>query len=219
MTKRDIRLLLVDDHPLVREGIRSCLATHKHLHIVGEAADGREALAKALHLTPDIVLMDINLPHLNGLEATRLIRQALPLAKVLILTVHNSREYVLQIVQAGAVGYVLKEASPEELTRAIDSAHAGEAFFSPGVAGYVLSDYVANANKFDSLPSLSERERQILGLVVEGYSSKRIARSLGLSQRTVTTHRAHIMGKLNIHTTAGLVKFAVDNQLATFRRS
>src|SRR2546426_809820 len=215
-TKRKIRLLLVDDHPLVREGIRSCLHPHKQLEIVGEAADGREALVKAKELNPDIVLMDINLPRTNGLEATRLLRNAAPETKVLILTVHNNKEYVLQIVQAGARGYVLKDTSTEELVRAIERVDGGEAFFSSDVARLLLNDYVTHSGRRKSVEDeLSDREREVLALIAEGCSNKDIASRLGLSVRTVETHRARIMQRLDIHNTAGLTKFAINHGLAS----
>jgi len=215
-TKRKIRLLLVDDHPLVREGIRSCLHPHKQLEIVGEAADGREALVKAKELNPDIVLMDINLPRTNGLEATRLLHREAPQTRVLILTVHNNKEYVLQIVQAGARGYVLKDTSPKELVQAIEQVNRGEAFFSPDVAHFVLNDYVTSSGRRKSgEEELSDREREVLALIAEGYSNKSIASKLGLSVRTVETHRARIMRKLNIHSTAGLTKFAISQGMAS----
>ena len=215
-TKRKIRLLLVDDHPLVREGIRSCLHPHKQLEIVGEAADGREALAKAKELNPDIVLMDINLPRTNGLEATRLLRREAPQTRVLILTVHNNKEYVLQIVRAGARGYVLKDTSPGELVQAIEQVNRGEAFFSADVARFVLNDYVTSSGRRKSgEEELSDREREVLALIAEGYSNKSIASKLGLSVRTVETHRARIMRKLNTHSTAGLTKFAISQGMAS----
>jgi len=214
--KRKIRLLLVDDHPLVREGIRSCLHPHKQLEIVGEAADGREALAKAKELNPDIVLMDINLPRTNGLEATRLLRREAPQTRVLILTVHNNKEYVLQIVRAGARGYVLKDTSPGELVQAIEQVNRGEAFFSADVARFVLNDYVTTSGRRKSgEEELSDREREVLALIAEGYSNKSIASKLGLSVRTVETHRARIMRKLNTHSTAGLTKFAISQGMAS----
>jgi len=214
--KRKIRLLLVDDHPLVREGIRSCLSPHKQLEIVGEAADGREALDKAKELNPDVVLMDINLPRLNGLEATWLLRNAAPETKVLILTVHNNKEYVLQIVQAGARGYVLKDTSTEELVRAIERVNGGEAFFSSDVARLLLNDYVTHSGRRKSVEDeLSDREREVLALIAEGCSNKDIASRLGLSVRTVETHRARIMQRLDIHNTAGLTKFAINHGLAS----
>lgn len=214
LAKRDpgkIRLLLVDDHPLVREGIRSCLASHSQLEIVGEAADGREALSRARSLKPDIVLMDINLPALGGLEATQLLRAEVPQTKVLVLTVHNNKEYVLRIVRAGALGYVLKDTSPEELVRAIERVSAGEAFFSRDVAQFILDDYVTGArnHKVDPITRLSGRECQVLGLVAHGCSSKEIGNRLGLSVRTVETHRARIMRKLNVRNAAALTKLAI----------
>jgi|SRR5690349_9949184 len=215
-TRRKIRLLLVDDHPLVRAGIRSCLSTRKQLMIVGEAADGQEAIAKTKELKPDIVLMDINLPGTNGLEITRQLRRDAPKTKVLILTMHNNKEYVLQIVQAGASGYVSKDTLPEELAQAIEQVDRGEAFFSASVARFVLNDYVASSVRRKSgEEELSEREREVLGLIADGGSNKDIASRLGLSVRTVETHRARIMRKLGIRTTAGLTKFALRHGIAT----
>jgi len=214
--QKKIRLLLVDDHPLVREGIRSCLSRHKQLEIVGEAVDGREAVAKTRELKPDIVLMDINLPRMNGLEATRLLQKDSPQTKVLILTVHNNKEYVLPIVHAGARGYVLKDTSPDELVSAIEQVDRGEAFFSSDIARFVLNDYVTTSGRpKSSEDELSDREREVLALIAEGSSNKAIAGRLGLSVRTVETHRARIMRKLNIHSTAGLTKFAINQGIAS----
>jgi two-component system nitrate/nitrite response regulator NarL len=186
------------------------------LDVVGEAVDGREAVAKTKALSPDIVLMDINLPRMNGLDATRLLHKEFPQTKVLILTVHNNKEYVLQIIQAGARGYVLKDASPEELVLAIEQVDRGEAFFSADVARFVLNDYVTGSGSSKSgAAELSDREREVLALIAEGCSNKGIASRLVLSVRTVETHRARIMQKLNIHSTAGLTKFAISHGIAS----
>lgn len=212
--RKRIRLLLVDDHPLVREGIRSCLSSHSRLEIVAEAVDGREAVAKAREVRPDVVLMDVNLPRLNGVEATRILRREAPSSKVLALTVHNNREYVVRMVRAGARGYVLKDASPQELIQAIEAVNAGEAFFSPDVARFVLNDYVSTSGwaKLHG-EDLSEREREVLTLIADGHSNKIAAQMLGLSVRTVETHRARIMKKLAIRNAAGLTKFAISQGL------
>jgi two-component system nitrate/nitrite response regulator NarL len=212
---KHIRLLLVDDHPLVREGLRSCLAHHEHLDIIGEAADGWQAIQKARELWPDIILMDLNLPNLSGLDATIALRKELPDIKVLILTIHDKREYVLEISRSGAHGYVLKEASPQELVQAIEAVDRGEAFFSPKIAQFVLTDYVERAGKPEQapIPMLSARERQVLALIAEGCRNKEIAGKLSVGVRTVETHRERIMRKLDIHNVAGLTKFAIAKKI------
>ncbi|HKI70684.1 MAG TPA: response regulator transcription factor [Verrucomicrobiae bacterium] len=211
-TKKKIKLLVVDDHPVVRGGLRSCLSKIGHLECVGEAGDGEEALRKTRELTPDIVLMDINMPHMDGLAVTELMRKEMPATKVIILSMHSNREYVLRIIQAGARGYVLKEAPPEELVRAIEAVSAGEAFFSPDIARIALNQYVKNEGQ-PPIGKLTEREREVLVLIAEGKSNKEIASHLDLGVRTVETHRERIMRKLNIHSVAGLTKFAIAHGL------
>jgi DNA-binding NarL/FixJ family response regulator len=210
--KKRIKLLLVDDHPVVRKGINSCLARHEHLQIVGEAADGVEALKKARELMPDIVLMDIDMPEKDGLEVTELLRKELPKIKVLILSMHSNTEYVMRIIQSGASGYILKEAPTEELVRAIDIINTGEAFFSPEVARAALNKYVRGGAN-DPAAQLTNREREVLVQIAEGLSNKEIANKLGVGVRTVETHRERIMRKLNIHSVAGLTKFAISKGL------
>jgi DNA-binding NarL/FixJ family response regulator len=210
--KKRIKLLLVDDHPVVRKGINSCLARHEHLQIVGEAADGVEALKKARELMPDIVLMDIDMPEKDGLEVTELLRKELPKIKVLILSMHSNTEYVMRIIQSGASGYILKEAPTEELVRAIDIINTGEAFFSPEVARAALNKYVRGGAD-DPAAQLTNREREVLVQIAEGLSNKEIANKLGVGVRTVETHRERIMRKLNIHSVAGLTKFAISKGL------
>ncbi len=211
-TKKKIKLLVVDDHPVVRGGLRSCLSKVSHMECVGEAADGEEALRKAHELTPDIILMDINMPHMDGLAVTELLRKEVPTTKVIILSMHSNREYVLRIIQAGARGYVLKEAPPEELVRAIEVVSAGEAFFSPDIARIALNQYVNNEGQ-PPIGKLTEREREVLVLIAGGKSNKEIANHLDLGVRTVETHRERIMRKLNIHSVAGLTKFAIAHGL------
>jgi len=210
--KKRIKLLLVDDHPVVRKGIHSCLARHEHLQIVGEAADGAEALRKARELMPDLVLMDIDMPEKDGLQVTELLRKELPKIKVLILSMHSNTEYVMRIIQSGASGYILKEAPTEELVRAIDIVNGGEAFFSPEVARVALNKYVRGGAE-DPAAQLTNREREVLVQIAEGLSNKEIANKLGVGVRTVETHRERIMRKLNIHSVAGLTKFAISKGL------
>ncbi len=211
---RKIKLLLVDDHPIVLEGIKSRLSAQDDLEVVGEAADGQEALRKAKELRPDLVLMDISMPNMTGLEAVTLLRKRVPDSKIVILTMHDNREYIARIIRLGARGYLLKDTSPAELIRAIKLIHAGEVFFSPAVSR-VLLDELADGKKGKS-PSakaaeLSEREREVLVLIADGRSNKEIAARLGVGVRTVETHRERIMRKLNIRTVAGLTKFAIAN--------
>jgi two-component system nitrate/nitrite response regulator NarL len=211
--KKRIRLLLVDDHPVVRKGIRSCLEDQEHLIIVGEATDGQEAVNKVKELSPDIVLMDIDMPNMSGLEATKIIRKDFPKTRVLILSVHTNKEPVLQIIKSGAQGYVLKDASPEVLVRAMEAIDAGEPFFSPDISQIVLNQYMAEANEDESSEALklTAREKQVLAMIAEGKSNKDMANHLGVGVRTIETHRERVMDKLNIHSVAGLTKYAIAN--------
>jgi len=213
-TKQKIKILVVDDHPVVRKGLLSCLANRENLKVVGEAGDGKEALHKVKELLPDLVLMDLAIPEPDGLTVTECLRKEMPQVKVVILSMHSNREYVLRIIKAGARGYVLKDAPPDELVRAIEAVNAGETFFSPRVARIALNQYVGEASRTDPLSCLSERERDVLARIAEGRSNKEIACDLDIGVRTVETHRERIMQKLNIHSVAGLTKFAITNGLA-----
>jgi len=212
-TKEKIRVLVADDHPVVRKGLQSCLSRVDRLRLVGEAADGDEALQKALELMPDVVLLDISMPRRNGLAVTQVLRKQAPKIKVLILSVHNNKEYIFRIIQAGAHGYVSKEASPEELLHAIECVYAGETFFSPEIAQAALSQLVTNGGKAEPFSQLTSREREVLILIAEGQSNKEIASRLGIGVRTIETHRERIMRRLDIHSVAGLTKFAIANGL------
>ncbi len=212
-----IRLLLADDHPVVRKGILSCLMRQPGLEVVGEAGDGDEALAKAKELTPDLVLMDVDMPGLNGLAVTEVLRKELPQIRVLILSMHSSPEYAMRTMEAGARGYVLKEASPEELVRAIQTVNAGDSYFSPDVAQAVLNRYVQETPDAAAGERISHREKEVLIQIAEGLSNKEIACRLGVGVRTVETHRERIMRKLNIHSVAGLTKYAISKGLVALR--
>jgi two-component system nitrate/nitrite response regulator NarL len=207
-----IKLLLVDDHPIVLDGIKSHLCAQPEFEVVGDAANGQEALRKAKLTLPDVVLMDISMPHMNGLEAMANLRKQVPNAKVLILTMHDSKEYIAQVVRSGARGYLLKDSAPAELVGAIKAVHGGEVYFSPSVSK-VLIEEMADGNKRSldgpAPPPLTDREREVLSLIAEGLLNKQIADRLGIGVRTIETHRERIMRKLDIHTVAGLTKYAI----------
>lgn len=206
-----LRLLLVDDHPVIRHGIRACLAGSANIQVIGEAENGKEALCKARELSPEVVLMDLQMPQMDGLAATRLINKEHPTMKVLILSVNNSRETILHIVRSGAHGYIQKEASCEELIHAIEAVGKGEAFFSPEIAPVLLTQYVASAaaGELNHVSKLTDREVEVLAMIAQGHSNKEIAGRLKLSTRTIEAHRERTMQKLKVHNVAGLTKFAI----------
>jgi DNA-binding NarL/FixJ family response regulator len=206
-----VKVLLVDDHPIVLSGLRNSLASYPQFKIVAEASDGTEALQKARETSPDVVLMDISLPGLNGIEATRVLRKEVPKANVLALTMHDNSEYVLEMIRAGAKGYVLKNTSPSELMQAIVAVHKGESFFSPGISRVLVDELKARPQrkKHIHISGLTTREDEVLRLIAEGQRNKEIASRLSISVRTVETHREHIMRKLDIRTSAGLAKYAI----------
>jgi two-component system nitrate/nitrite response regulator NarL len=191
------------------------ISIEERLKIVGEAADGDEALRMARALAPDVVLMDISMPRMNGLAVTEVLRKELPKIKVLVLSVHSNKEYVFRIIQAGAHGYVSKESPPEELLRAIESVYNGNPFFSPEIARAALNQLVNTGGKKEPFAQLTGREREVLSLIAEGKSNKEIASQLGIGVRTIETHRERIMRRLDIHSVAGLTKFAISNGLVT----
>jgi two-component system, NarL family, response regulator NreC len=207
-----IRLLLGDDHTLLRQGLRKILEDQRDWEVVAQASDGRDAVRQALATQPDVVILDIGMPLLNGIEATRQIVRRLPHIRVLILSMHADEAYIIQALQAGARGYLLKDSADTELIRAVTAVAAGKSFFSPAVAKVMLDDYVrqlAEKGIVDRFESLSEREREIFQLIAEGHSNKETADLLSISPATVETHRAHILQKLDVHNTAELVLYAV----------
>jgi DNA-binding NarL/FixJ family response regulator len=205
----------VDDHALVREGIRSSLVRYPSIKVVAEAGDGKEAVRLSRELCPDIVLMDVNMPEMSGVEATPLIRKQCPNTKIIILTVHDTKEYVSRLLRMGANGYVRKDTSPEELVRAIESVARGEAFFSPSVSKLLLQDYVEAAEKPDeeAHEAISEREQQVLKMISEGKTSKEVAAELNISTRTVETYRVRLKRKLGARNVAELLKRARERRL------
>lgn len=208
----NLRILLGDDHTLVRQGFRRILEARSDWEVVAEAGDGREAVRQMLLLEPDVAILDIGMPLLNGIEATRQILRRLPQAGILILSMHADEAYITQALQAGARGYLVKDSADADLIRAVADVAEGKAFFSPVVAKVMLDDYVrhlADKGLDDRFQSLSEREREILQLIAEGRSNKDVADLLSISPATVETHRAHILHKLGVHNTAELVLYAV----------
>lgn len=212
---RKLRLLLVDDHALVREGIRSSLVHFPSIQPVGEAANGKEALRKCKELKPDVVLMDINMPEMSGLEATPLIRNSFPDTKVIVLTVHDNKEYVFNILRAGAHGYVLKDTSPAELVRAIESVAQGGAFFSPSISKILVEDLVQSARRQEHAHDspLSRREQDVLRSIAQGKTTKEVASELNIGARTVETYRVRLKRKLKARNVAELLNHARSRQL------
>lgn len=215
MSNHKIRVLLVDDHPLVLEGISARLEGEPSLEVVGMANNGQQALEKSAALNPDVVLMDISMPVMNGFEAAEQFRSEQPEVKVLILSMHDDREYIVKLIQCGAAGYVLKDVSSSELITAIETVFSGGSYFSSGASQALFSQFQQDqaTNKESEQEPLTGREKDVLKLVAEGNSNKEIARTLDISVRTVETHRQNIKSKLDIHTAAGLTRYAIDNQL------
>lgn len=210
MTARQtIKVLIVDDHPLVLEGIRAIIETYSHIEVVGATPSAREALVLAGRVEPDVVLMDINMSDLNGLDAIELFKEQHPKARLLMLSMHDSREYISTSVMYGASGYVLKDVSTSEIVTAIEAVAGGGTYFSSGVSDVLMRvDHVEK-----TAGPLTTREQSVLLLVAEGKSSKDVARALDISARTVETHRKNIKKKLGIASTAGLTRYAIENGL------
>ena len=207
----DVTVLVVDDHDVVREGIRMVLSSDPELRVVGTASSGEEAVELARELAPDVVVMDIGMPGLSGFEATRRIREQVPRTQVVALTVHDSEAYVFQMLQAGAVGYVVKRAPAEDVIQAVKRAAIGESVLHPSVARLVIRDYLARVESGEekSFDTLSDREREVLRLIAEGRTNREIAELLFLSIKTVQAHRANLMHKLGLHDRTEVVKYAL----------
>jgi len=213
------RILLADDHVLVRAGIRSLLEKLPDTEIVGEAGDGREALSLAQACQPNIVLMDVAMPGLNGLEAVARLQKECPEVKVLVLSMHANEEYVIQALRAGACGYLLKDAATVELELALQAVGRGENYLSPAISRQVIDDYMARVSgQPGALEHLTPRQREILQLIAEGKNTKEIAALLSVSIKTVETHRAQLMDRLDIHDVPGLVRHAIRKGLISLEK-
>jgi two-component system, NarL family, response regulator NreC len=215
-THRPIKVLLADDHPILRSGLKLLFGAESDMEVVGEANNGREAVEKTLELRPDVVVMDIAMPEMGGLEATRRISQLDLGTRVLILTVHAEEQYLLPVVQAGGSGYVRKSQADTDLLEAVRAVHRGEVFLDPAATKMLLEDYlgrVQQGKETDSYQTLSEREREVLKFTAEGYTAHEIADRLILSPKTVDTYRQRVMDKLNLHHRAELVKYALRRGL------
>lgn len=217
------KILIADDHSVVRSGLKLLLQTSPDYAVVGEAEDGAEAVALTSKLRPDLVILDITMPTLNGIEAAREIKKNSPDTKMIILTVHEDEEYLYQILNAGANGYVLKNAEKKDIFAAINSALSGDRFFSPGISRLIIDGFVkraaaeqppSNGNHTEQpRQQLTKRETEVLQYIAKGYTNRKIAEELFLSIRTVNTHRTNLMQKLDIHDTAGLVRYAINTGL------
>lgn len=211
-----IRILIADDHGIVRKGLRLQLEQREEFEIAGEAADGREAVRAAEELAPDVVIMDIAMPNLNGIDAAAQMVKRNPELKVIILSMHSDESYLTRALTAGVKGYLLKETADVDLVRAVQAAAQGKVFFSPTIANTLLEDYMRQLQQRglqDSYDLLTDREKEILQLIAEGKSNKEVAAMLDLSTYTVETHRTHIMQKLNLHSSADIVLYAVRKKI------
>ncbi len=211
-----IKILIADDHTIVREGVRMILAKERDIEVVGEAGDGREALDLVDRLRPDVVIMDLSMPGMGGIEATKHIKERHPAVNVLALTMHEDESYVFQLLRAGASGYVLKRAAAQDLVQAVRAAARGEAFLYPSITRKVVEDYLKRVEQGEErarYDGLTEREREVLTLIAQGLTNQHIAQKLYISIKTVQTHRAHILEKLGLHDRTELVRYAIRKGL------
>ncbi len=209
-----IRILIADDHGVVAEGLKHLVEAQSDMEVLSLAVDGREAVRQARDLQPDVVLMDLSMPELNGADATRAILERDPKCRVIVLSMYSEREYVRRALKAGAAGYVVKRSAAKEVVEAIRAVHAGQRYLSPRVADVVIDDYAGDGAE-DLLSKLSQREREVLQLLAEGRTGAQIAERLSLSQKTVETYRARLVEKLGIRDVAGLVRFAIQRGIVS----
>lgn len=204
-----IRVLLVDDHIVLRDGLKSLLNHESDIEVIGDVGDGREAISAVESLQPDVILTDISMPGLNGIESVRMLRHEHPTLKIIILSMHSGQEYVLQSLQAGANGYVVKQADASEVLAAIRSVMAGGAYLSPTISKHLIDDYLSQTPEEISAPKLTTREREVAQLIAEGQSTREISETLTISVKTVETHRMNIMKKLNAKSATDIIKYAL----------
>jgi DNA-binding NarL/FixJ family response regulator len=209
-----IKIFLVDDHPVVREGVRTCLAGQPGFSVVGEASDDKEALRKLRAAAPDVVILDISLPGLDGGELARRLRQTVAGLKIIVFSIHASQEYVVRMARCGAHGYVMKDGPSAKLIEAVRHVHGGGLYFPPGMSDAILAPGTAEAARS---AVLTPRETEVLSLLAEGLANKQVARKLGISVRTAETHREHLSHKLNILTVSGLTKYAIQHGLTSLK--
>jgi len=212
MTERPIKIFLADDHTIVRQGLAKLLEAEPNIKVVGEAQDGREAVNKAQNLSPDIVIMDIAMPLLNGIEATRQIKKILPQTKIIILSMHSHDRYISELINLGASGYLLKDSTGGEIVKAVSAAMKGDVYLSPSISRRVVEDYLSlkkTSSRENLYAKLSNREREVFQMIAEGHSTKKISDILCVSPSTVKTHRANIMEKLQLDNISQLIQFAI----------
>ena len=212
MTERPIKIFLADDHTIVRQGLAKLLEAEPNIKVVGEAQDGREAVNKAQNLSPDIVIMDIAMPLLNGIEATRQIKKILPQTKIIILSMHSHDRYISELINLGASGYLLKDSTGGEIVKAVSAAMKGDVYLSPSISRRVVEDYLSlkkTSSREDLYAKLSNREREVFQMIAEGHSTRKISDILCVSPSTVKTHRANIMEKLQMDNISQLIQFAI----------
>ena len=216
--KKQYRIVIAEDHTILREGLRSLLCSDPEFDVVGEAEDGRDAIRCVEALSPDLALMDLSMPRMNGLDAIKEIKKQNPEIKIIVLTVHKTEEYILATLQAGADGYLLKDANHSELVMAIKNVLAGKRYLSPGISEKVIEGYLEGRKALktkSSWDTLTQREREILKLIAEGYKNKEVADYLCISLKTVEKHRSNLMRKLDLHNVAALTAFAAEKGLIT----
>lgn len=208
-----IRVLVVDDHPVVRRGLRACLEEKARFQVVGEASDGRAAMDQVTVLRPDLMLVDVHMPGMDGLQVCEAVRKVSPETRVVILSIHHRPDYIQRALSAGARGYLLKDVPADQLVEALERVHRGEVVLSPQVTEMAMSQWVRRQNRAERTRALSRREQQVVALIARGLSNKEIAQQLGVSVRTVETHRERIMRKLNLRSVAALTRYAIAEGL------